>query len=171
MIVSNNLKFYINGQWVDPTTSETLDVINPATEQSIGQIAMGGQADVDNAVAAAKAAFDSFAATTREERVALLEKIIAKFQERMGDIASAISEEMGAPLPLANKAQAPAGLGHLMTVLEILKNYEFEQDLGSSRIVKEPAGVCGFITPWNWPINQIATKVAPAIAAGCTMVL
>ena len=99
MIVSNNLKFYINGQWVDPTTSETLDVINPATEQSIGQIAMGGQADVDNAVAAAMAAFDSFAATTREERVALLEKIIAKFQERMGDIASAISEEMGAPLP------------------------------------------------------------------------
>ena len=169
--MSNNLKFYINGQWVDPSTSETLDVINPATEQSIGQIAMGGQADVDSAVAAAKGAFDSFAATTREERVALLEKIIEKFQERMGDIASAISEEMGAPLPLANKAQAPAGLGHLMTVLEILKNYEFEQDLGSARIVKEPAGVCGFITPWNWPINQIATKVAPAIAAGCTMVL
>tara|TARA_B100000579_G_scaffold372864_1_gene336241 strand:+ start:228 stop:1655 length:1428 start_codon:yes stop_codon:yes gene_type:complete len=169
--VSNNLKFYINGQWVDPSTSETLDVINPATEQSIGQIAMGGQADVDSAVAAAKAAFDSFAMTTREDRIALLEKIIEKYQERMGDIASAISEEMGAPLPLANKAQAPAGLGHMMTVLEILKTYEFEEDLGSSRIVKEPAGVCGFITPWNWPINQIATKVAPAIAAGCTMVL
>ena len=169
--MSNNLKFYINGQWVDSSTSNTLDVINPATEESIGKIAMGGQKDVDDAVAAAKAAFDSFSMTTREERVALLEKIIEKYQERMGDIAAAISQEMGAPLPLANKAQAPAGLGHLMTVLEILKNYEFEEDIGSSRIVKEPAGVCGFITPWNWPINQIATKVAPAIAAGCTMVL
>ena len=169
--MTNNLKFYINGQWVDPSTSNTLDVINPATEEAIGKIAMGGQEDVDKAVAAAKAAFDSFSMTTREERIALLEKIIGKYQERMGDIAAAISQEMGAPLPLANKAQAPAGLGHLMTVLEILKTYEFEEDVGSSRIVKEPAGVCGFITPWNWPINQIATKVAPAIAAGCTMVL
>ena len=121
--MSNNLKFYINGKWVDPSTSETLDVINPATEQSIGQIAMGGQADVDSAVAAAKGAFDSFAATTREERVALLEKIIEKFQERMGDIASAISEEMGAPLPLANKAQAPAGLGHNSPHMDQLVNY------------------------------------------------
>jgi|TARA_A100001388_G_scaffold131662_1_gene97463 aldehyde dehydrogenase (NAD+) len=169
--VSNRTNFYINGEWVAPTTSELLDVINPATEQSIGQIAMGGVEDVNKAVAAAKSAFDSFALTTKEERIAILEAIIAKYAERLGDVAAVISEEMGAPVNLASKAQAPAGLGHFMTTLEVLKNYEFEQDLGTSRIIKEPAGVCGFITPWNWPINQIACKVAPAIAAGCTMVL
>jgi len=169
--VSNRTNFYINGEWVAPTTSELLDVINPATEQPIGQIAMGGVEDVNKAVAAAKAAFDSFSQTTKEERIALLEAIIAKYSERLGDVAAVISEEMGAPVNLANKAQAPAGLGHLMTTLGVLKTYEFEQDLGTSRIIKEPAGVCGFITPWNWPINQIACKVAPAIAAGCTMVL
>ena len=169
--MSNKLKFYINGQWVEPSTSATLDVINPATEQPIGQIAMGGQRDVDDAVAAAKAAFESFSQTTKEERIALLEAIIAKFGERLGDIAGAISEEMGAPSALANGAQAPAGLGHFMTTLNMLKDFEFEEDIGGSRIIKEPAGVCGFITPWNWPINQIACKVAPALAAGCTMVL
>ena len=169
--MSNRTNFYINGEWVAPTTSELLDVINPATEQPIGQIAMGGVEDVNKAVAAAKVAFDSFSQTTKEERIALLEAIIAKYSERLGDVAAVISEEMGAPVNLANKAQAPAGLGHLMTTLEVLKTYEFEQDLGTSRIIKEPAGVCGFITPWNWPINQIACKVAPAIAAGCTMVL
>ena len=169
--MSNKLKFYINGQWVEPSTSTTLDVINPATEQPIGQIAMGGQRDVDDAVAAAKAAFESFSQTTKEERIALLEAIIAKFGERLGDIAGAISEEMGAPSALANGAQAPAGLGHFMTTLNMLKDFEFEEDIGGSRIIKEPAGVCGFITPWNWPINQIACKVAPALAAGCTMVL
>ncbi len=169
--MSNRTNFYINGEWVAPTTSELLDVINPATEQSIGQIAMGGVEDINKAVAAAKTAFDSFSQTTKEERIALLEAIIAKYSERLGDVAAVISEEMGAPVNLANKAQAPAGLGHLMTTLEVLKTYEFEQDLGTSRIIKEPAGVCGFITPWNWPINQIACKVAPAIAAGCTMVL
>ena len=169
--MSNRTNFYINGEWVAPTTSELLDVINPATEQSIGQIAMGGVEDVNKAVAAAKSAFDSFALTTKEERIAILEAIIAKYSERLGDVAAVISEEMGAPVNLASKAQAPAGLGHFMTTLEVLKNYEFEQDLGTSRIIKEPAGVCGFITPWNWPINQIACKVAPAIAAGCTMVL
>ena len=169
--MSNRTNFYINGEWVAPTTSELLDVINPATEQPIGQIAMGGVEDVNKAVAAAKAAFDSFSQTTKEERIALLEAIIAKYSERLGDVAAVISEEMGSPVNLANKAQAPAGLGHLMTTLEVLKTYEFEQDLGTSRIIKEPAGVCGFITPWNWPINQIACKVAPAIAAGCTMVL
>ena len=169
--MSNRTNFYINGEWVAPTTSELLDVINPATEQSIGQIAMGGVEDINKAVAAAKAAFDSFSLTTKEERIAILEAIIAKYAERLGDVAAVISEEMGAPVNLASKAQAPAGLGHFMTTLEVLKNYEFEQDLGTSRIIKEPAGVCGFITPWNWPINQIACKVAPALAAGCTMVL
>ena len=169
--MSNRTKFYINGEWVAPSTSDTIDVINPATEQPIGQVAMGGAADVDKAVAAAKAAFETFSQTTREERISLLEAIIAKYSERMGDVAAAISEEMGAPVNLANKAQAPAGLGHLMTTLGVLKEFEFEEDLGTSRVIREPAGVCGFITPWNWPINQIACKVAPALAAGCTMVL
>jgi len=164
-------QFYINGEWVKPSTTETLDVINPATEEPIGQIAMGGKADVDKAVAAAKKAFETFSQTTKEERIALLGKIMAVYQKRMGDIAKVISQEMGAPLALANAAQAPAGLGHFMTALEVLKNFEFEEDLGTSHIIREPVGVCGFITPWNWPINQIACKVAPALAVGCTMVL
>lgn len=169
--MSNAQKFYINGEWVEPSGSETLDVINPATEEVIGSIAMGTPADVDKAVAAAKAAFETYSQTTREERVALLEAIIAKYSERLGEVAQTISQEMGAPLPLANAAQAPSGLGHLMTALQVLKTFEFEEDIGSSHIIREPAGVCGFITPWNWPINQIACKVAPALAAGCTMVL
>ena len=167
----DQLKFYINGQWVDPAGSERLAVINPATEESIGDIAMGNTQDVDRAVAAAANAFESFSQTSKEERAALLGKIVEVYQKRMGDIAQVISQEMGAPLPLANAAQAPSGLGHLMTAMNVLNNYEFEEDVGTSRIVKEPAGVCAFITPWNWPINQIACKVAPALAAGCTMVL
>ena len=169
--MSNRLKFYINGEWVEPSTTDTLDVINPATEEPIGQIAMGGAEDVNRAVAAAKAAFESYSLTSKDERVALLEAIIAKYQERMGEIAQAISQEMGAPLPLANAAQAPAGLGHFIATLNVLKDYQFEEDIGTSHVIKEPAGVCGLITPWNWPINQIACKVAPALAAGCTMVL
>ena len=169
--MSNRQKFYINGEWVEPSTSATLEVINPATEQPIDSIALGGAADVDKAVAAAKAAFETFSQTSREERVTLLEQIIAAYSARMGDVAAVISQEMGAPLPLANAAQAPAGLGHFMTTLEVLKTFEFEEDIGTSHVVREAAGVCGFITPWNWPINQIACKVAPALAAGCTMVL
>ncbi len=169
--MSNRQKFYINGKWVEPSTSATLEVINPATEEPIDTIALGGPADVDQAVAAAKAAFETFSQTSREERVALLEQIIATYSARMGEVAQVISQEMGAPLPLANAAQAPAGLGHFMTTLEVLKTFEFEEDIGTSHVVREPAGVCGFITPWNWPINQIACKVAPALAAGCTMVL
>ena len=169
--MSNRQKFYINGEWVEPSTSATLEVINPATEEPIDSIALGGAADVDKAVAAAKAAFETFSQTSREERVALLEKIIAAYSARMGEVAAVISQEMGAPMPLANAAQAPAGVGHFMTTLEVLKTFEFEEDIGTSHVVREPAGVCGFITPWNWPINQIACKVAPALAAGCTMVL
>ncbi|MCY3641896.1 MAG: aldehyde dehydrogenase family protein, partial [Gammaproteobacteria bacterium] len=168
---SNRQKFYINGEWVEPSTSATLEVINPATEEPIDTIALGGPADVDKAVAAAKAAFETFSQTSREERVALLEQIIATYSARMGEVAAVISQEMGAPMPLANAAQAPAGVGHFMTTLEVLKTFEFEEDIGTSHVVREPAGVCGFITPWNWPINQIACKVAPALAAGCTMVL
>ena len=127
--MSNNLKFYINGEWVAPSTSDTLDVINPATEESIGQIAMGGTADVDAAVAAAKNAFTSFSQTSREERIELLEKIIAAYSARMGEVATAISQEMGAPIKLAQAAQAPSGLGHFMSTLNVLKTFEFEEDL------------------------------------------
>ncbi len=163
--------FYINGKWVAPEVARTLDVINPATEKSIGVISLGSKADVDKAVAAAKAAFTSYSQTTREQRIALLEAIIAQYHARLGDIAQAISAEMGAPMSLANKAQAPAGLAHFMQALEVLKQYEFESRRGTTCLRKEPVGVCALITPWNWPINQIACKVAPALAAGCTMVL
>ena len=169
--MSNRTKFYINGAWIEPSTSDRLEVINPATEQPIGEVAMGGVDDVDRAVKAAADAFDSYSQTSREERMELLGKIIAVYQTRLGDIAAQISEEMGAPKKLAAAAQAPIGLAHLMTTMNVLKDYEFEEDLGGTRVVREPAGVCGFITPWNWPINQITCKVAPALAAGCTMVL
>ena len=163
--------FYINGQWVAPTTPRLLDVINPATEQSMGRISLGSAADVDKAVAAAKTAFITFSQTSREQRIALLEAIIGAFQQRLEDLAQAISAEMGAPLWLARKAQAPSGLGHFIQALEVLKQYDFESRRGTTCLRKEPVGVCALITPWNWPINQIACKVAPALAAGCTMVL
>jgi aldehyde dehydrogenase (NAD+) len=169
--MTDQLKFYIDGQWVDPIGKDTLDVINPATEESIGRIAMGNAADVDRAVAAAKKAFETFSRTSKEERIALLERIIEVYKKYLPELASAISDEMGAPLKLAGAAQAPSGLGHFMTTLEVLKKYEFEEDIGTSHVIREPVGVCGFITPWNWPINQIACKVAPALAVGCTMVL
>lgn len=169
--MTDYLKFYINGKWVDPTTPKTLDVINPATEESIAKISMGSAADVDKAVAAAKAAFPSYSATSKQERIELLEAIIAAYKKRYAEIAAAITSEMGAPNKLAVNAQAAMGVAHLTTNLELLKNYEFETDKGTSRIVREPIGVCGFITPWNWPINQIVCKVAPALAVGCTMVL
>jgi aldehyde dehydrogenase (NAD+) len=165
------LKFYIDGQWVDPVTPKTLDVINPATEAVAGKISAGSAADVDKAVAAAKKAFETFSRTSREERIDLLERIQAEYQKRFGDIAHAITEEMGAPASLAQRAQAPIGIGHIATGIAVLKNFQFEEDRGSTRLVKEPIGVVGMITPWNWPINQIACKVVPALATGCTMVL
>ncbi|HRO58936.1 MAG TPA: aldehyde dehydrogenase family protein [Burkholderiaceae bacterium] len=165
------LKFYIDGQWVDPETPKTLDVINPATEESAGRISMGSAADVDRAVKAARAAFASYSQTSADERVALLERIIAEYKKRYDDVAAAITEEMGAPVSLAKQAQAAMGIGHLKTALEVLKTYSFQEQRGSTMLVKEPIGVCGFITPWNWPINQIACKVVPALAVGCTMVL
>jgi aldehyde dehydrogenase (NAD+) len=164
-------KFYIDGEWVDPTTPETLDVINPATEKPIATIALGGAEDVDRAVAAARKAFESFSATTREERVELLTRVVEVYESRMGDIAEAVSQEMGAPVSLAKGAQAPAGLGHLKATLAALKEAAFEEKIGTTTVVYEPVGVCGFITPWNWPLNQIGAKVAPALAVGCTMVL
>ncbi|MEQ8747306.1 aldehyde dehydrogenase family protein [Pyruvatibacter sp.] len=165
------LQFYINGAWVDPATPKTLDVINPATEEPCGKISMGSAADVDAAVAAAKAAFPAWSNTTREERIAVFEKIIQVYQSRYDEIAETIATEMGAPIWLSKAAQAATGLGHFTTNLEILKNYQFEETRGTTQIRKEAVGVCGFITPWNWPVNQIVCKVAPALAAGCTMVL
>jgi aldehyde dehydrogenase (NAD+) len=165
------LKFYIDGRWVEPAQPKTLDVINPATEQVAGRISLGSAADVDAAVMAARRAFPKFSQTSREERLELMQAILAEYQKRFGELAQAITEEMGAPANLAQRAQAPIGMGHLSTAIEVLKSFTFEQDRGTTRIVKEPIGVCGFITPWNWPINQITCKVAPALATGCTMVL
>ncbi len=165
------LKFYIDGAWVEPTTPNPFDIINPANEQVIGQVMLGNAQDVDKAVAAAKRAFTSFSQTSVKERLELLDAIIAAYQKRLGDMAETITKEMGAPIWLSNAAQAPMGLAHLSTVRNILENYEFASEKGGTMIVKEPVGVCGLITPWNWPINQIACKVAPALAAGCTMVL
>ena len=164
-------QFYINGEWVDPVDPKHLDVINPATEETIGKIAMGNSKDVDKAVAAAKEAFESFSQTSKEERLALMGKILEVYQSRYDEIAETISSEMGAPLWLSKAAQAATGAGHFGTFMEVLKNYNFDEDKGTTRLRKEPVGVCGLITPWNWPINQIACKVAPALAAGCTMVL
>ncbi len=165
------LKFYIDGAWVDPITPKTLDVINPATEAVAGRISLGSAADVEVAAKAARKAFATYSLTSREERLDLLERIVAEYQKRYGEIADAITEEMGAPASLSQRAQAAIGVGHLMTAIAVLRTYQFEEDRGPTRIVKEPIGVCGLITPWNWPINQIACKVAPALAAGCTMIL
>ena len=166
-----NRQFYINGEWVDPVSPNSFDVINPATEEVCGHISMGSEADVDKAVAAAKAAFQTFSRTSTQERIELLESCIAVYKKYYLDIADAIREEMGAPHTLATTAQAYTGQGHLEEALRVLRAFEFEEDLGEHRIFKEPIGVCGLITPWNWPINQISCIVAPALAVGCTMVL
>ena len=167
----NRMQFYIDGAWVDPAVKKTVPVVNPATEETMYDVAVGSKADVDKAVAAARRAFETFSVTTREERVALLAKIIEVYKSRMKDIGAAVSDEMGAPLPMAEKLQAGAGLGHIASTLDVLKNYHFEETIGSAVVVREPVGVIGMITPWNWPLNQIACKVAPALAAGCTMIL
>jgi len=165
------LQFYIDGQWVDPATPNPFPVINPATEEICGRISLGSAADVDKAVAAAKRAGPAFGASSREERIALLERILEEFAKRHDDVATAIMEEMGAPWKLAKYAQAASGPQHIQASIDALKEIEFEIQHGTTQIVKEPIGVCALITPWNWPINQIAVKVAPALAAGCTMVL
>ena len=165
------LKFYIDGQWVEPVSLKTLDVINPANEEVVGKIALGGEADVDKAVKAARKAFATWSQTSREERLDVMQRVLAEYQKRFGDLATAVTEEMGAPASLAQRAQVPSGMGHLATAIGILKDFKFEEDRGATMIVKEPIGVCSFITPWNWPLNQIMCKVAPALATGCTMVL
>ena len=163
-------KFFINGEWVEPDRPK-LEVINPANEEPFATISMGTAADVDGAAKAAKAAFASWSTSSIETRKNVLGNIIAGLKGRSEEMAVAISTEMGAPMGLSKTAQVGSGMGHFMTALKILEDFEFEEIRGSTRIVKESAGVCGFITPWNWPLNQIACKVAPAIAAGCTMVL
>jgi len=165
------LKFYIDGRWVEPSGSGTFDVVNPATEEVAGRIRVGDEADVNHAVQAARRAFKSFSQTTREERIALLERVQAEFQRRAADLAAAVTEEMGAPAWLAKDAHVPLPLGHISTAIEILKNYEFDRRQGISLIRKAPIGVCALITPWNWPVSTTITKVIPVLATGCTMVL
>ena len=164
-------KFYIDGKWVEPAQTHDHVVINPATEEAIATISLGTAADVDRAVAAAKRAFESYSETSPDQRLAYLKKIIEIYKAKSEEMAEMISLEMGAPLSLAKKAQAPAGLAHLAEMVKVLGNFKFEETKGSTLMRKEAVGVCGLITPWNWPMNQIATKVAPALAAGCTMVL
>jgi len=142
-------QFYINGEWVDPVTPNSLDVINPANEEVCAQISMGSEDDVNKAVSAARAAFDSFSRTSRAERVELLESCAEVYQKYYNDIADAIREEMGAPQELAAGAQAFCGLGHLQEAAKILRTFDFEEDLGENRVFREPIGVCGLITPWN----------------------
>ncbi|MGY2686143.1 aldehyde dehydrogenase family protein [Pseudomonas tolaasii] len=165
------LKHYIDGKWVESEGGKRHAVINPANEQPVSEITLGSQVDVDKAVAAAKKAFRSYRQSSVSDRIALLERIIEGYKARSADIAAALSEEMGAPIVFANLAQVPVGLGHFVNTLAALKEYAFEERIGDSRVVHEPLGVVGMITPWNWPLNQICAKVGPALAAGDTIVL
>jgi aldehyde dehydrogenase (NAD+) len=165
------LSFYINGKWVRPENRTTLPVINPATEKSFTEISLGTADDVDTAARAARAAFPAWSQTSREERLAILDKILAGIKARAEDLAQAISQEMGAPISFARTAQVGTGIAHFATARHILSTYAFEETRGTTQIIKEPVGVCGMITPWNWPLNQLTCKVAPALATGCTMVL
>ncbi|MCY1291382.1 3-succinoylsemialdehyde-pyridine dehydrogenase [compost metagenome] len=165
-------KFYINGQWVQPAPGAAqADLIDPATESVAGKIAMGTAADVDHAVAAARAALPAWSASTREDRIALLERIMAAYQARLGDLAQAVRQEIGAPISVATNLQAAIGLAQLQATVQALREFEFESQRGKSYLLREAIGVAALITPWNWPLNQIAAKVAPALAAGCTVVL
>ena len=164
-------QFYIDGRWVDPVEPKEFQVINPATETVAGVISMGGPKDVDLAVAAARRAFDSFSQTKPAERLALLERMLERYNAHYEEIAQAMSVEMGAPITLAKGSQAQCGVGHIAAMIDVMKTFKFEEIRGATRIVQEPVGVCALITPWNWPMNQVAAKVVPALAAGCTMVL
>ncbi|MCW0216444.1 MAG: aldehyde dehydrogenase family protein [Pseudonocardia sp.] len=167
----NTNRFYIGGKWIEPSTADTVEVLDPATERPVATVPLGGAEDVDRAVAAARAAFDGFAATGVDERVALLERIIEVYQRRADDLAAAVVSELGAPAPFARAAQVGAGLGQFASALDALKNFRFDEQRGTTLVRHEPIGVCGLITPWNWPPLLICAKVAPALAAGCTMVL
>lgn len=164
-------QFYINGKWVDSHSNRTLDVVNPATTKPFATITLGDERDVDAAVAAARSAFTDFAETSRDERIALLEAVIHAYEQRSDELADVLRQEMGAPVQLCKNAQVPSGRGHLEAALRALKEFDFEERVGSTTVYHEPIGVCALITPWNWPLNQIAAKVAPALAAGCSMIL
>ena len=164
-------KFYINGQWVDPVKDETINIINPANESVIGQLNVGNEQDIDKAVTAAKKAFSNFSITPVQERLELLTEIRNIFKKRFDDIVDAITTEMGAPIKLSRGAQAAVGLGHLKTAIRVLENHKFEYEFNGSLIRHEPIGVCGLITPWNWPINQTISKLGPCLASGCTAIL
>lgn len=167
--------FYIDGKWIAPIVAKELEVINPADEQAFATISLGSAADVDKAVIAARNAFTTWSVSTREDRLAWLERLIAIYESRLSDMARAISSEMGAPMTMALEEQAASGMGHLKAFQRALKNFEFERPLDAHnknvRIAYEAIGVCGLITPWNWPMNQVVLKVVPAIAAGCTVIL
>lgn len=165
------LKQFIGGEWVESAGGTRHEVINPATEEAVTEITLGSEADVDKAVAAARTAFESFSRTSVDERIALIEAILVEYKKRAGDMAEAISLEMGAPISLAKTAQVGSGLGHFMSAANALREFQFEEQIGNSLVVHEPIGVVAMITPWNWPLNQIVSKVAPALAAGCCMVL
>ena len=169
--MSDHRKFYIDGKWVTPAKANDFAVVNPATEEQIATISLGSATDVDLSVTAARRAFSTWSETSPEERLILLRRIIDVYRTKSDQLAEAISSEMGAPITLARKAQAPAGLAHLAEAARVLSSFQFEELKGSTLMRKEPIGVCGLITPWNWPMNQIACKVAPALAAGCTIVL
>src|SRR6202163_4571303 len=167
----DNRQFYIDGAWVDPVEPKEFKVINPATEAVAGLISMGSAKDVDRAVGAARRAFDGYSRTSPAERLALMERILAAYKAHYDEIAQAISPEMGAPITLAKGSQTRIGVGHIGAMIDVLKTFKFEEMRGTVRLVQEPVGVCALITPWNWPMNQVAAKVVPALAAGCTMVL
>ncbi len=169
--MKDKLDFYINGAWVQSSSNEKIEVINPANEEVIGHVAAGTKEDIDSAVNAASNAFETFSHSSKEERIDLLKKVIAEYENRMQDFVDTISEEMGAPLWLSGAAQATTGLRNFQDTLEALEAYEFEKTEGTYILRKEPIGVIGMITPWNWPMNQITTKVSAALASGCTMVL
>ncbi len=164
-------KFYINGEWVEPVEKQSIEVINPASEKIIGNVSIGSEADVDKAVKAARKAFNSYSKTKVSERLELLTNIRNLYKKRFDDIASAIQSEMGAPVNLARGSQATVGLSHLKTAIRVLENHTFEFNHGSYVVRHEPIGVCGLITPWNWPINQVVSKLAPCLASGCTAIL
>jgi len=167
----NTLKFYIDGAWVDPASRSSLDVENPATEENFGQISLGSPQDVDRAVAAARRAFASYSLTSVEERLGYLRRIIENFRARLPELARTMTLEMGAPITFATERQATVALFHFEEAVRVLAEYRFEERMGHGTIRREPIGVCGLITPWNWPLNQVASKVAPALATGCTVVL
>ena len=169
--MKDKLKFYINGQWVESESNEKIEVINPANETIVGHVTAGTKEDIDSAVNAAANAFKTYQFSSKDERIDLLNNVIAEYENRYQDFVDTITEEMGAPLWLSSKAQASTGIKNLNETLDALKEYEFEKEEGDYILMKEPIGVVGMITPWNWPMNQITTKVSAALAAGCTMVL